>query len=727
LITETGAAESLRSRIKLEKLIATIFTHFVNLNPGEIDQSIHFALQAIGNFAEAERCYILILAKNDTSFEAVYEWHTPNNTQPEARNLEQVAPTSFPWVFRQLHQHQTINIANLDILPSEAIKEREYFISRNTHSFTMVPMIYSGRLVGILGFEFVEDHQLWPEDILPLLKIVGEMFVNAFERTKAEEALRAGEERFRQVITSISDHVYFWKVNQAGEHINLYLSPNVEELTGYPYSQFENDWAFWSRNVIHPEDRDTAAKQAAKLESGQNSKTEYRLVMADGTIIWVRDSGRTERSRGEIYVYGVVADINDRKQAEEALAAERSMLAQRVQERTSELQMANAELARAARMKDEFLAAMSHELRTPLNAVLGMSEALIENVYGELNDKQTNALKRIEESGRHLLTLINDILDLSRINAGKLELHPWPIDADTVCQVSIHYVEKDAAHKRIKINTNIQSGIRLYADERRLKQVLINLLSNAVKFTPKGGEIGLEVERVPEADAVRFVVWDTGIGIDEADMKQLFKPFVQLDSRLSRQYEGTGLGLTLVYKMIEMHQGSVSVESKLNEGSRFSVMLPCSEAGNSEVFDEETNEPSVDNTVDIAHIKRRRNARILLVEDNEANITATSNYLEAQNFNVDVARNGTQALEQVREKQPALIVMDVQMPVMDGMEATQHIRANAAWQDIPIIAVTALAMPGDRERCLAAGANEYLSKPVSLRQLVRVIDRLLTG
>lgn len=720
---------NLQDHLKFEKLVGTIFTHFVNLGPSEIDQSVNFALQAIGNFVEAERCYILVLSKDGSSFDTSFEW-CPPSVEPVAHTLEQTPTNNLPWTIQQLKNHQTINISDINHLPGIARREQEMFLARNTRAFTIVPMIYDARLMGLLGFEFAHTYRLWNDDILPLLKIVGEMFVNAFERNEAEKALRASEERFRQVITSISDHVYFWKVTKEGTHENLYLSPNIEDLTGYPYSQFESNWAFWAKHVIHPDDQPSAAQQAAKLASGQDSKTEYRLVTSSGDIIWVRDSGRTERIKGEIFVYGVVAEITEQKLAQENLSAERALLAQRVQERTAELQMANAELARASRMKDEFLAAMSHELRTPLNAVLGMSEALQEQVYGPLNDRQTNALFRIEESGRHLLSLINDILDLSRINAGKLELHPWPIDTDSVCQASLHFVEKEAQKKRIRINTDIESGIRLHADERRLKQVLINLLSNAVKFTPEGGQIGLELEKIDSAEAVRFTVWDTGIGIHEEDMSHLFKPFVQLDSRLSRQYEGTGLGLTLVYKMVEMHQGSVSVESTLGEGSRFTVLLPYNTRYQDPALpsgDQPVAEPLKDESL-AKNDRGHQNCLILLAEDSEANIATISDYLTARQFKVIVARNGAQVLDILREELPDLIIMDIQMPVMDGMETIRRIRSDdhaTTWQDIPIVALTALAMPGDRERCLAIGANEYLSKPVGLKDLVKIIDNFL--
>jgi PAS domain S-box-containing protein len=708
-------------RVRFEKLIATLFTHFLNHSPGEIEQGIDFSLQAIGNFIGADCCYIFLLQGDGVSLERLNFW-CRSAAVPLLHQEPEFSFKQTPWLIKQLRHHESVYIDYVAQLPDEAAAERELLDRCGAKAFTAVPMVYRGSLVGVLGFQFVSDGQPLHKDNLPLLKIVGEMFVNAFERNKAEKALRESEERFRQVITSISDHIYFYKVAPGQGHINLYLSPNIAELTGYPHKKFTEDWSFWPTKVIHPEDQSSAAIQAEKLAIGEDSETVYRLVRADGEIIWVRDSGRTERATDAILVYGVVSDISERKEAEDALTEERALLAQRVHERTAELSLANAELARAARMKDEFLAAMSHELRTPLNAVLGMSEALQEQVYGEMNEKQLNALARIEESGRHLLSLINDILDLARIEAGKLEPQIGPVHVSMVCEGSVHFVDKAARDKKIKIQVITEPDLIIYADERRLKQVLVNLLSNAVKFTPAGGQVGLEVRVNSEKQAVDFTVWDTGIGIAKKDMKKLFQPFVQVDSRLSRQYEGTGLGLSLVYRMVEMQRGSVTVESTVGEGTRFTISLPYV----SKQAQAPAPEASAEQTSEEMNIPNGGTMPlILLAEDNEANITTMSDYLIARNFSLIVARNGAQVLERLRETKPQVILMDIQMPVMDGLEAIRHIRAGEEWAAIPIIALTALAMPGDREQCLAAGADEYLSKPVSLRQLVELIERLL--
>lgn len=449
---------------------------------------------------------------------------------------------------------------------------------------------------------------------------------------------------------------------------------------------------------------------------------EIAQSMADQLAIAIDNAQLYEQAQQEIV---------ERKQAQQALEAERISLAQRVEERTMELQAANAELARAARLKDEFLASMSHELRTPLNAVLGMAETLSEEIYGSLNEKQLKSVRTVEESGRHLLSLINDILDLSKIEAGKLTLESNPISIQSVCYASLQFVKQMAHNKQIKLTSDYDSPmIGLQADELRLKQILVNLLSNAVKFTHSGGEVGLEVRGDPAQQIVYFTVWDTGIGISKADMARLFQPFVQLDSRLSREYSGTGLGLSLVYRLTEMHGGSVSIESQPGQGSRFTVSLPwrkTEDPGPTQPLDVLELAATLQGSPPESKTSSDKSVLVLLAEDNQANIDAMAGYLSIKGYQVIVARNGAEAIERAEADRPAIVLMDIQMPQVDGIEAIRRLRANPDLATIPIIALTALAMPGDRERCLAAGANEYLSKPVRLKQLAETIAAQLSG
>lgn len=446
----------------------------------------------------------------------------------------------------------------------------------------------------------------------------------------------------------------------------------------------------------------------------------------------------------------LVAERNEqrRRQAEVELAEERASLAQRVFERTAQLSAANAELAHALRTKDEFLATMNHELRTPLNTMLILIQVLQQQIFGPLNEKQKENLHSIEESGRHLLALITDILDIVKINAGKLELDISTVLVEDLCESSMRLTTAMAGKKQIEVTMDVEPDVtEIDADDRRLKQMLVNLLSNAVKFTPEGGAVGLTVKGDPGTNTVVFTVWDTGIGIAPENMKKLFKPFAQIDSGLSRQYEGSGLGLALVARMAELHGGSVAVESELGQGSRFMVSLPWRREDVAPIsitmWDPRDKVKAVQTKVDASpdpmlglapspksetvEVTRPavRDSLVLLAEDNEANIHALSEFLEHEGYRLIVAHTGREAMDLAMSDKPDIILMDIQMPDMDGLEAIRKLRADPELSQIPIIAVTALVLPGDRERCLAAGANDFVSKPISISDLTNAITGLL--
>jgi len=416
-------------------------------------------------------------------------------------------------------------------------------------------------------------------------------------------------------------------------------------------------------------------------------------------------------------------ELSERIRAEELLEHERNSLAQRVEERTADLSRANENLERALRVKDEFLANMSHELRTPLNAILGLSESLAEQVAGPLNNRQQNYITTISESGHHLLALINDILDLAKIEAGQITLDITKVDVRLVCQASLRLVKQLAQKKNQDIALEIDENFGLiWADERRLKQMIVNLLSNAVKFTPEGGRIGLDVHGDKDENRVLITVWDSGIGIEENDLSQLFQPFVQLDSSLARESSGTGLGLALVAQMARLHGGSVSVASMPGEGSRFTLVIPWQPALSADTIER----MKVTGKFRAIKLNAGRQQTILLIEDTDEVILVVRDYLELSGYNVAVAKDGLDGITQAKLIHPDLILMDLQMPHMDGIEATQKLRGEPEFQYTPIIALTALAMPKDRERCLAAGMDEYISKPVNLRALIKIIQGFLS-
>lgn len=539
-------------------------------------------------------------------------------------------------------------------------------------------------------------------------------------RKAVETALQKSEEKFRTLVDELELHIKERTKEVHSVQRRLEVATKAAELGIWDWNIVTNQLIFDEQmhiiygtqpetfngtidgfmNIVHPEDISNLMSLAQAVLNGESHyHVQYRIIRGDKSIRHIKAYGTVMNDKNDMpeHVIGVVMDITQDKEAEETL------------------RLANLELERAMRIKDEFLANMSHELRTPLNSILGISESLEEQVAGHLNEKQTKYLRIISESGHHLLNLINDILDLSKIGAGRLELNLSQFSAEVLCQSSLRMIKELAQKKKLSVSYHLDEKVKtIYGDERRLKQILVNLLSNAVKFSPEGKSLGLEITGNAEENQIIINVWDTGIGISERDISRLFKPFVQLDSRLSREAGGTGLGLMLVSQLARLHGGNVSVKSKLDEGSSFMVRLPWHMSLPTEL---EQPPEHMDSSLKGNPPEQNVSARILLVEDTEPTILYMQDYLESKGHHVTVARNGHEGVMFAKNLLPDIILMDIQMPSMDGFEATKKIRAETSLRDTPIVALTALAMPGDRERCLKAGMNNYLSKPVNLKEL----------
>lgn len=425
------------------------------------------------------------------------------------------------------------------------------------------------------------------------------------------------------------------------------------------------------------------------------------------------------------------ADIKQRKQLEKNLSTvlgEQQDLLKMLETQKEQLKEVNNELRQASVMKDRFLATMSHELRTPLNAILGTSESLQEGIFGLLDTQKADAVNVIETSAEHLLEIINDILETATITLGTIQLQCHIVDLEAIVHACGDLVRHDARKKHLALEIQDQAEAHtIWGDERRLRQIVLNLLKNAVKFTPAGGRITVTITS-SSSNTLSVAIEDTGIGIHPDSFEHLFEPFSQLDSDLNRQYEGTGLGLALVKRLVELHGGKVVVRSQVGEGSCFTVTLPrglnpsLSDAFSTEneISMQAQDRPLLPSSSAVA----KEDVLILLAEDNRTNSLTISGYLKHHGYQVVVATNGEEAVAMVQSEHPHLILMDIQMPKMDGLEAIQIIRQRLGL-NLPIVALTALAMPGDRDLCLAAGANDYISKPVRFKDLVLTLEKFL--
>jgi PAS domain S-box-containing protein len=525
------------------------------------------------------------------------------------------------------------------------------------------------------------------------------------DRKQAEQALQESETRFRRVFQSNAVGMIFTNFDgQISDANDCFL-----EMLGLTRAELEAGTINWAA-MTPPEFVQQDIDAINHLRANDSiSPWEKAYIHKDGHWVWVL-IGVAMLSSADGSCVCMVVDISDRKNAE------------------AQLQRTNEELVRATRLKDEFLANMSHELRTPLNAILGLSETLQDGVFGPVNPRQSKSLQTIERSGFHLLSLINDILDVAKIESGKIELDLKPAPILPLCESCLTLVKQQAIQKQIELSFQTSFNLPdLGIDERRIRQVLLNLLNNAIKFTPEGGKVTLSISLPPprnsETSTIRFEVTDTGIGIAPEQIDRLFQPFIQIDSALNRQHQGTGLGLVLVKRIVELHGGQVNLTSELGVGSCFSFDLPFNPVENTFSSQTPSNRTTTVSLTDSC--VGSHPPQILLVEDQQANIDTISDYLVAKGYQVKAAKNGEEAIALAKSEHPDVIVMDIQMPGMDGLEAMGHIRTDPSLVDTPIIALTALAMDVDRDRCLAAGANDYLSKPVRLRHLVATIQGLL--
>ncbi len=518
---------------------------------------------------------------------------------------------------------------------------------------------------------------------------------------RAEAALRASDQLFRQV----EEHTPVGLALVGVDGTLLRVNRSLCELIGYESTELLRSNR---ESLTHPEDiaRDRAATHELLSGSIPSYELEKRYIRKDGGIVWAYVCASVVRDDAglPLYLIAQILDITARKLAE----AERK---------------AHSAAVAATDAKARFIATMSHEIRTPMNGVIGMTELL---ALSPLTDEQTEYVKVVRESGRSLLRIIDDILDFSKIENGKLDIDVQNFRLQSQLDSVVALVTPQFEEKGVALTTLVDPTVpdNLRGDPGRLRQVLINLVGNALKFTPAQGNVRILVTVEPPQDTllIRFTVVDTGIGIAPEARHRLFQPFSQVDSSTSRKYGGTGLGLSICKQLVELMGGRLGVESIPGAGSSFSFVLPLvaempGEAGINAV------EPI---PADRRVRPRRRPERLLLAEDNQVNALLAIRQFERLGFDITVVGDGRQAVEALRQQPFDLVFMDCHMPGMDGFEATRAIRADEQHgKHTPIVAMTANAQAEDREQCLTAGMDDYISKPVSLAELDTLLDRML--
>ena len=665
------------------------------LNSNDFNDIFSDVLIIMGQATKSHRAYYYENDANTGLISQKYRWII-NNIKLTENNIKlQNLPHDF---FEELLTPLLNNKIYKAIIPKiENLSLRNKLINVDVISIILFPIFVKNKFHGFLGFDDTQNERAWSEDEVNILQTLASNIASSIERITNETAIYESEEKFRLLANNIPGTVYLSNYDE--NNTKIYINDEIEKLTGYPKSEFLNHHLSFI-DLIHPEDKTNAiAAQKNAIDRKIPIHLTFRIIHKDNRVVWVEEFGDTIYKDGKIvFLEGIFIDITERKQAETV-----------VQEK---------ELAEAAnKAKSEFLANMSHEIRTPLNGIIGFTDLLMKTNLGVTQHKY---MTTISQSAHSLLDIINDILDFSKIEAGKLDLYIEKYDINEMLAQVIDLILYESNQKNLKLELNIAADMPKYfwLDSVRLKQILINLLANAVKFTEKGS-IQLDVtvlQKIDDSNAkIRFAVIDTGIGILEKNKKKIFQAFSQEDSSTTRKFGGTGLGLTISNQLLGLMNSRLQLESEIDSGSTFyfDLDLKTSNEPEEKVSLFETDFDGIKDMVVKRNISSKK-IKIMIVEDNKVNMLLLKTIIKNLDINPVIFEviNGKDAVDQFEEINPDIIFMDIQMPIMNGYEATQIIRTLKLGQNVPIIAITAGTEKEEKEKCLAAGMNDYIPKPI---------------
>ncbi|AIE72855.1 MULTISPECIES: ATP-binding protein [unclassified Synechocystis] len=547
---------------------------------------------------------------------------------------------------------------------------------------------------------------------------LGHTLVQTFDQLEfyQKEALEIAERKYVEIaqryeLASQATRVWVWEYQPQFNYLEV--DPKLVIWLGFDPAPDQAGRDFF----IYPGDRPLFWQtiEQSLINPEMELSGELRLQAANDEIYYCLFRGQIHQEEGVelVRTIGTIADITNIKKAEE------------------KLKLSNIILAKATQLKDEFLANMSHELRTPLNSILGMVEALQNQIHGPLNDKQAYCLEVVKRSGTHLLSLINDILDLSKIEAGKMDLDIESTNLSSLANQSLSFVQQFALQKQIDLVCKISPDLpNAMVDKRRICQVLINLLSNAIKFTPEGGKVTIEISPGAEKNEQNFssspshfrmVIADTGIGIPPEKLDTIFEPFVQIDGTLNRHYDGTGLGLSLVKKIVELHGGTVSVLSEIDRGSQFLVVIPC-------IFEDGGEQSSQSEFLNAPSLKTLVRARVTLCSANSAYATTLSSYFRARGYQLEwlnclcPTEVELMQLRQLTNHYCHLLVMDLPRAGAVAVDSFDDIRRFLGTESVKIIVlIDPMDHADGRSVQMEIAADRFLIKPVHFHRLMEII------
>ena len=647
----------------------------------------------IGKAAKVDHMYYYEKDFTNQTFSQKYKW-SRKGIKHQITTLRQMTEENL----REIHEAaQNKRILNSFTRKLDDTFFKTLLIDNEIKSILILPLFINDIFTGFIGFDDCTKERKWSEEEIYIFQVLANNISSALERNRNESKIVESEEKFKLIANNIPGTVYLSKFDAFSTKI--FLNDEIQNLTGYSKSEFiEHNLSFLS--LIHQDDKDEVVNsQMINLQKGVPLHNVYRIKRKSGEYIWVEEFGDVIKRGNEIeFVGGIYFDITNKKETEDAIKAK---------------QLAEA----ANKSKSDFLANMSHEIRTPLNGIIGFTHLLMKTDLEEIQEKY---MTTINQSAHSLLEIINDILDFSKIEAGKLELFIDLYDIKKVLGQVFDLIVYESNQKNLQLELNVDPDVPKYiwTDIVRIKQILINLLSNAVKFTNEGSiklNVSLLEKNKNNNCSIRFSVIDTGIGILEKNQKKIFKAFSQEDSSTTRKFGGTGLGLTISNQLLALMESRLQLESKIDEGSNFyfDLNLKTSNESSHEKYD--TKLKNIDLETLSSNIKlNNKIITFLIVEDNKVNMLLLKTIIKNlyNNAYIYECENGYEAVKQFEDINPDLVFMDIQMPIMNGYETTKAIRNTMIGKEIPIIAVTAGAEKEERNKCIAAGMDDYISKPI---------------